>query len=224
MALFVADAALVYAKKKDYNKIKTPGGKNMGREVEIKLRAADTQQLEKVFAALKACAFAAEEKEIAMHTRYFDTPESVLRGRKWTLRIRWENDMDVLTFKTKGENHCRGEWNLQRSAAGFSPTKEELRALVEAGAPELLLELTALQVTCEAEFIRRAAMLTLEEGTKIELAADVGRLRGKQEQEDFCELELELYSGSYEKMAELAKNTGLTEEPMSKAARAMRLR
>ena len=224
MAYFVADAALVYAKKKDYNIIKIGGRKNMGHEVEIKLRAADTRQLEQAFAALKACAFAAKEKEIAMHTRYFDTPEGILREKKWTLRIRRENETDVLTFKTKEENHCRGEWNLQRSEDCSSPTKEELRALVEAGAPELLLELTALQVTCEAEFTRRAAMLTLEEGSKIELAADIGRLRGRETQEDFCELELELYSGSYEKMAELAKKSGLAEEPMSKAARAMRLR
>lgn len=196
----------------------------MGREVEIKLRAADVQQLEQAFAAVKAYACTAEEKEIAMHTRYFDTPEGVLRGKKWTLRIRQENDTNVLTFKTKGEDHCRGEWNLQRSEGSLLPTKGELQALVEDGAPELVRELGALQVICEAEFVRRAAMLTLTDGTKIEMAADVGKLRGGQTQEDFCELELELYSGSYEKMAELAKCTGLAEEPMSKAARAMRLR
>lgn len=195
----------------------------MGREVEIKLRAADPGELERVYTAVKESACAAEEKEIAMHTRYFDTPEGVLRSRKWTLRIRRENDVYVLTFKTKGENHCRGEWNLRGSGGSLPPTKEELRALVEAGAPERLAELDGLQVICEAEFTRRTAMLNLTDGTKIELAADTGILRGRQEQEDFCELELELYSGSYEKMAELARHTGLAEEPMSKAARAMRL-
>ncbi len=196
----------------------------MGREVEIKLRAEDAGQLEKIFAEVKACDNTAEEKEIAMHTCYFDTREGTLRERKWTLRTRRENDDNVLTFKTKGDNHCRGEWSLQRREGSLLPTQEELQMLVDDGAPELLLELHGLQVTCEAEFTRRAAMLTFEDGTQIELAADCGILRGRQTQEDFCELELELYSGSFERMEELAKGTGLAEEPMSKAARAMRLR
>ena len=196
----------------------------MGREIEIKLRAEDAVQLEKAFTEVKAWDRAAEEKEIAMHTCYFDTPEGALRERKWTLRTRRENDDNVLTFKTKGDNHCRGEWSLQRMPEDLFPMQEELVRLVADGAPELLLELQRLQVTCEAVFFRRAAMLRLEDGTQIELAADTGKLRGKQEEESFCELELELYSGSYEKMAELAGCTGLKEEQMSKAARAMRLR
>jgi len=196
----------------------------MGKEIEIKLRAGDPEQLQAAYEKLKAEAMHAEEQTIAMHTRYFDTPEGILRKRKWTLRTRQENDENVLTCKTKGENHCRGEWSIKRDTEAEVPTQQELQALAADGAPELLLVLGALQVTCEAKFIRRAAMLTMTDGTKIELAADVGVLRGREEEEAFCELELELYSGSYDAMLRLAGQTGFPEEVRSKAVRAMRLR
>lgn len=196
----------------------------MGKEIEIKLRAENSTQLLAAFEKIKAEADKAEEQTIAMHTRYFDTAEGELRNRKWTLRTRQENDVNVLTCKTKGENHCRGEWNLKRDTDAAAPTQQELQALVMNGAPELFLSLSSLYVTCEAEFTRRAAMLTMDDGTAIELAADVGVLCGKEEEEVLCEMELELYAGNYDTMLQLAKSTGLSEEPMSKAARAMRLK
>lgn len=196
----------------------------MGKEIEIKLRAENSAQLQSIFERIRAEAVQAEEKTIAMHTRYFDTPEGTLRDRKWTLRTRQENEENVLTCKTKGENHCRGEWNRKRDASAEAPTQQELQALVADGAPELFLTLSALYVTCEAEFTRRAAMLTMDDGTVIELAADMGVLRGREEDEVLCELELELYGGSYDTMQRLAKETGLSEELLSKAARAMRLK
>ena len=196
----------------------------MGKEIEIKLSAEGPTQLQAAYDRVKAEAMQAEERTIAMHTRYFDTPEGVLRERKWTLRTRQENEVNVLTCKTKGENHCRGEWNLKRDNDNEAPMQRELQALVADGAPELLLTLGSLRVTCEAEFTRQAAMLTMADGTKIELAADVGVLRGRAEEEKLCELELELYGGSYDIMLWLAKETGLSEETLSKAARAMRLR
>ena len=196
----------------------------MGKEIEIKLRAEDPAQLQAAFEQIRAEARLAEEKTVAMHTRYFDTPDGVLRKRKWTLRTRQENDVNVLTCKTKGENHCRGEWNLKRDPNAAAPTQQELQALVADGAPELFLTLSSLYVTCEAKFTRRAAMLTMDDGTAIELAADVGVLRGREEEEALCELELELYAGSYDTMLQLAKSTGLSEEPLSKAVRAMRLK
>lgn len=196
----------------------------MGQEIEIKLRAQSKDELGAAFERLKKAGQTEDERKIAMHTRYFDTNDGTLRTKKWTLRTRQENDAHVLTFKTKGEGHCRGEWNLERIEDGSQPTRQELLELVSRGAPELLLELGALEVCCEAKFVRHAAMLNLSDGTKVELAADEGQLRGREEHLDFYELELELYGGSYEKMLLLAKQTALSEEPLSKAARAMVLR
>ena len=195
----------------------------MGREIEYKLRAADERELFQVYETLRSrFAGEAEERVIRMHTRYFDTLDRSLRQRRWTLRIRQENDRQVLTCKTPGRGHSRGEWSLDRTAAAETPQRFELCALAEAGAPEELCALSELAAICGARFTRRCVMLELS-GARIEMAADLGYLYGPQEREALCELELELYGGSVETLAALAALTGLREEPMSKFARAQRL-
>ena len=194
----------------------------MGQEIEYKLRAANEQELYRVYEALRSRYAAGEERVIRMHTRYFDTGDRCLRQRRWTLRIRQENDRQVLTCKTPGRGHSRGEWSLDRTGAGETPQHIELCALADAGAPEELRGLAELSAVCGARFIRRCVMLELS-GTSIELAADVGHLYGPHEQEALCELELELFGGSLETLSALAALTGLQEESMSKFARAQRL-
>lgn len=196
----------------------------MGQEIEYKLRAESREQLESVYEGLKCRAEASDERIISMHTRYLDTPERFLGSRKWMLRIRRENKHQVMTCKTPGKNHARGEWNLERRLDTPLPQPQELEALTALGAPAEIAALSGLGVSCEAVFTRRCTMLRLPDGTKVELAADVGRLCGRTESVDFCELELELYGGSEETLAEFASLAALPEEPLSKAARALRLR
>ncbi len=196
----------------------------MGVEIEYKLRAESGEQLSSAYQRLKACGQVGNARMIAMHTRYFDTQSRDLQSRKWTLRIRQENEKQVLTFKTPGENYHRGEWNLERLSDSPVPEPEELAALVAAGAPEDLLHLSGFCAVCRAEFIRNCTMLTLDDGTRIELAADCGKLYGQTECAQFYELELELYGGSEQHLSQLAKLAGLPEEPRSKAARALCLK
>ncbi len=195
----------------------------MGQEIEYKLRAENEAALFSVYEQLKSTADISEERRIAMHTRYLDTPERFLRANRVTLRIRQEDAQQVITVKTPGKNHVRGEWNLKRVLDTPFPQQEELQALVADGAPALLLRLSSVGVTCEAKFVRTCCMLTLSEGTRIELAADVGELAGKTRRQDLCELELELYGGSVEQLIRLASMTGLPEELQSKQTRALRL-
>ena len=194
----------------------------MGLEIEYKLRAKDEQELARVYEDLRARFDSGEERVIRMHTRYFDTPDRVLRSRRWTLRIRQENDVEVLTCKTPGRGRSRGEWSLDRTGEGPAPQTGELCALADLGAPEALRGLTGLEAVCGARFTRRCVMLELPDA-RIELAADVGELYGPREREALCELELELYGGSYARLSALAALTGLPEEGMSKFARAQRL-
>ncbi len=196
----------------------------MGQEIEYKLRAENEAALFSVYERLKSTGSVSEERRISMHTRYLDTPERFLRANRVTLRIRQENDAQVITVKTPGINHVRGEWNLKRVCDTPFPQREEICALVNEGAPKLLLMLPSFFVTCEAVFIRTCCMLTLPEGTRIELAADVGELAGKTERQSLCELELELYGGSPEQLARLASMTGLPEELKSKQFRALHLK
>ena len=194
----------------------------MGQEIEYKLRARDEQELSTVYERLRARFAAEEERVIRMHTRYFDTPDRLLRERRWTLRIRQENDQQVLTCKTPGKGRSRGEWSLVRCDLSDTPQPEELRALADSGAPEALCTLPDLVQVCGARFTRRCIMLELEDA-RIEMAADVGELFGTEEREALCELELELYGGRFEVLSALAALTGLPEEPRSKFSRAQRL-
>ena len=194
----------------------------MGREIEYKLRAAGSAELTQAYTQVLACAEAGPERIIEMHTRYFDTPGHDLRDRRWTLRIRRENDRAILTCKTPGEGRSRGEWELVRQTDAPCPTSAELCALAELGAPEELRKLQGLEQVCGARFIRRCTMLTLPDA-RIELAADEGELFGAQERRPMFELELELYGGSEQRLAELAAIAGLPEEILSKQARAMQL-
>lgn len=194
----------------------------MGLEIEYKLRARDEQELGRVYEDLRSRFAAGGERVLRMHTRYFDTPDRLLREKRWTLRIRQENDKQVLTCKTPGKGRSRGEWSLVRTDPAPTPRSAELEALAALGAPEALCGLTGLTAICGARFTRRCVMLELPEA-RIEMAADTGELYGPQSREPLCELELELYGGSLAALSALAACAGLPEEPLSKFARAQRL-
>ena len=196
----------------------------MGQEIEYKLRADSRMELMEAYRRVIASAEAGEEQTILMETRYFDTPSRELQAKKRMLRIRRENEQQVLTCKTPAGEHARGEWSLPRTLSEAAPQPVELEALIAMGAPEELRTLSGLCVFCGAKFTRRCTMLSFEDGTRVELAADEGQLLGQTERVDFCELELELYGGDEQKLSALAAVAGLPEEPLSKAARAFRLR
>ena len=194
----------------------------MGQEIEYKLKARNAKELTAAYIRVRACAAASPDRRIEMYTRYFDTPEGILRDRRWTLRIRQENDQQVLTCKTPGKGHSRGEWELNRTADTPEPSREELCALAEMGAPEVLCGLAPLKQVCGARFTRICTMLELSDA-RIELSADSGVLFGSQTSEELYELELELYGGNADRLAELAQIAALPEERSSKQARAMLL-
>lgn len=195
----------------------------MGREIEFKFRADNCDELYKVYEQLKMNSVCSDERQIVMHTRYLDTPDRVFKRNKWMLRIREENDNQVLTMKTSESNHVRGEWNVQRLTTSEYPMESELLALVHLGAPLELNSVNEFFNVCEAKFIRTCVMLSYLDGTRIELAADHGVLCGENEVQKFQELELELYEGSVDRLIELAESIELPEEPLSKIERALRL-
>lgn len=103
--------------------------------------------------------------------------------------------------------------------------------LIEAGAPkelERLLDGRELLPLCGAEFTRNAAVMRFEDGSEAELALDTGILSGNGRIAAVRELELELLSGSEERMLQFAQDLGprryqLTAQPLSKFARAAAL-
>ena len=189
----------------------------MAREFELKYRCDS--------AALAAIAkqygdFAVTE----METTYYDTFDLKMAFHHWTLRKRMENGVAVCTFKSPSENGGRNEWEVE-----CDQILPGILQLCQAGAPWELMRATAggIQPFCGAKFTRLSKLLTLEDGTKVELALDQGYLTGGSHKQDFAEVEVELKEGSEESAVLFAKllahRFSLTPEPEAKVVRARKL-
>ncbi len=201
----------------------------MGLEIECKLAVESRSLLDRILCDTSLSLLtAAPWREKRMRTTYFDTTEQFFRTLHWTLRLRKENDRQLICLKTpqKAQYTC-SEWQAEVQAFD----EAALRHLVELGAPQELLQYTLqtkLLPVCGAEFLRRCVMLRLSDGSMAELAGDDGVLFGATQRLAFTELELELYDGKPDEMLALAQvlceQYGLTERTESKFMRAKQLR
>lgn len=198
----------------------------MGMELEFKLAAENPAVLEKILSD-QAVAQVRQGgyRLLEMSTVYYDTPDRKLSQRRWTLRLRQENQDLVATLKTPAQGRARNEWECPAGNI-----QDAIPLLVEASAPTELADLLAAQPPmplCVARFTRRAADLVFADGTVCELAGDVGLLGGGGKEEPLCEVEIELKSGNAEVAQafarELQSRFGLREELRSKFARAAAL-
>ena len=164
--------------------------------------------------------FSGESRVIKMETTYYDTPDFSLSNKKRMLRCRLENDTAVCTLKVPAGDNARGEYDCR--CRDIQEAAEKLCKLAEV---EDLTPAELLPV-CNARFTRIAKTLTFPAFTA-ELALDNGVLTGGGSQMPLCEVEVELLSGNGEAMAafaeEMAKEIGLTPEPLSKFRRALAL-
>ena len=198
----------------------------MGMELEYKLAVPNPALLERIlFDEQVAQVRQGGYTLINMATIYYDTPDRRLNTRRWTLRLRQENNRLVATLKTPGTGRARGEWECEASSIHAA-----IPLLLEAGAPAELPEVLdgePLIPVCAAQFTRRAANLAFADGTVCELCGDIGMLMGGSNEESLCEVELELKSGTAETaeafVGELMDRFDLQEEPRSKFARASAL-
>ena len=189
----------------------------MGREFELKYRADAA-------ALLKIRTVYGDFTTTEMETTYYDTFDLKLAFHHWTLRKRMENGVAVCTFKSPVENGGRNEWEVHCDSI-----LPGIMTLCQAGAPWELMRATAggVQPFCGAKFTRLSKMLTLEDGTAVELALDEGILTGGSRSQPFAEVEVELKEGSEESAAlfanMLAAKFALTPEPEAKVVRARKL-
>ena len=183
----------------------------MGTEFELKYRAPHPQVLDAILEGSSPVTY-------QRATTYFDTPDRAFSARKWTVRVRQENERSVVTCKTPGANNCRGEWDTD----GAHPL-EALAALVSKGAPGELLEIRDLIPVCGARFTRRAVTVDLGDAVA-ELACDLGCLTGGGKECPLCEVEVELKSGNPDTVVRyaetIARKSHLEPEPKSKFQRA----
>ena len=189
----------------------------MAIEFELKFRCPE-QAIERLRQAVPG-----QERLYAMQTTYYDTPDGALSARRYTLRLRQENDLRICTLKCPAEDGGRGEFELECDS--IQPAIPALCKL--SGIPDLL-QLTAGGVVpvCGARFQRIAKTFTWQDAT-MELALDRGVLTGGGREIALCEAELELKEGSRETVrayaAMLAAAHGLVPEHGSKFRRALAL-
>lgn len=189
----------------------------MGIEFELKFRATPDQH-----SAIRGNV-PGQEEIVSMETTYYDTPDSALSERRYTLRRRMENNRSVCTLKIPAGDLGRGEFEVESPDIETAiPMLCKLSGLTD------LLPLTACGVipVCGARFTRIAKTLTLEDCT-VELALDRGILSGGGKDTPLCEVEVELKSGNRDTAcmyaAALAATYGLTPERHSKFRRALAL-
>ena len=197
----------------------------MGVELEIKLEVNDMQLLDCILCDARVRAkMTGPFAYVPMQTTYFDTADGQLSRRRWMLRVRAEGETSVVTMKTAAEGYERGEWSVQAEVLD-----EAIKPLVAQGAPKELEQIAQSEwiPVCGAKFTRILANLEFSDGSRCELAGDIGDLIGAGRYAPLCELELELKDGSADAMLALAEELkatyGLKEERRSKFARARAL-
>lgn len=201
----------------------------MGKELEYKLHIADEKTLAAILADAKIAALRQGGwLERQMKTAYYDAADRRFAARKWTFRHRIEGEKSIVCVKTPTEDfHTRGEWQVEADRIDL----HAVEALLLAGAPKELVYLYGagdVAAFCGAEFTRKSCMLRFADGSLAELAGDHGILHGSTEKVPFTELELELYEGNPDEMLAfvdyLKAQYSLSEQPLSKIARAMKLK
>ncbi len=159
---------------------------------------------------------------------YYETPDKWLRGHDMGLRIRGENGRYEMTMKIAGRVtgglHQRPEYNVALS----EPTLD-LAQLPQEVWPngELPADLASrVQPLFSTDFYREKWLVDVD-GSRIEIALDLGEVKAGECAEPICELELELLSGETRAVLKLANQlvsqAGLRQGSLSKAARGYHL-
>lgn len=193
-------------------------------EIELKLRLAPGSH-----AALERVPALGAVRPERRHeiTRYFDTPDTLLAAKGFTLRVRTSGDSRVQTLKTAASNGSaaarRGEWEWP-----ITDETPELGRLAETPAGDLIAALHGkLEPVFSTDIHRSTRQMSLDGGTRVEAALDEGTIEAGQAREPVDELELELKQGAlgplYRLAIDLHEAAPMWIAPQSKAARGYRL-
>lgn len=160
---------------------------------------------------------------------YFDTSDNWLRKHDIGLRIRRFDEVYVQTVKTAGRVvaglHQRPEYNAEHTCNIPNLTLHPQDIWPEGKSIEQLdVELMPLFAT---DFTREQWLVSMTDGSQIEIAFDQGVVTSGDKQDDICEVELELKSGQTDALFTLARmiseQGGVRLGNLSKAARGYRL-
>jgi inorganic triphosphatase YgiF len=156
---------------------------------------------------------------------YLDTPEHALKAAGIALRLRRDGRRWIQTVKAGRAIHG----GLQQSAELESPApggRVSLASIPDAAVRDAVvgrLDGAALQPVCETVIRRTAGEVALADGTRAELAVDVGEIRAEGRSAELREAEIELIEGSPAGLFDIARalfpDGGLRFSRLSKSAR-----
>ena len=203
----------------------------MAKETEIKLRASRA-----TLAALREHPLLKKRNKSGwqhgeLFNQYYDTAERDLARARVALRLRRDGEQYIQTLKSRGQSVAglseRNEWDWHLDKA-----KLDLKKLTDECWPAELagLDKKSLKPIFTTDFTRDKAEIAWGRGKAkvvIEAALDQGKVVAGTQEEEICELELELREGDpaalLELAAELAASLPLMPCDISKAERGYRL-
>lgn len=142
-----------------------------------------------------------------LRTLYFDTPDFKLAGHGIALRVRRAGRRWVQTLKTEGEKSGGLSKRLELETAVGKPIPDFSRLPAEAADRLVKKKWRARLVPVyETRFLRTAWNLRAPDGSRVEVALDVGEIVAGKRSEALCEVELELKSGAANALYDLAQN------------------
>lgn len=194
-------------------------------EVELKF-ILDEASPKEFWARVKASGLAKGSPTTkTLRSIYLDTSEHALKKAGIALRLRRDGRRWVQTVKTRAELHggLSQVGEVENPAPGGRVC---LEAIPDASVRDEVLQCVngaPLQPVCETVIKRSASELSLADGTRAELAVDVGQILAGGRSADLSEVEIELLEGSPTGLFEIAHvlfpDGGLRFSRFSKAAR-----
>lgn len=176
----------------------------MAQEVELKLRLPPEAVARLRRLALPGAAPGSRGVSEQLHSIYFDTPELALRRAGLALRLRRAGRRWVQTLKGGGGAeaglHRRSEWECVVPGPELDLARLRTPAAALLHQPEVREALRPVFIT---EFRRRRRLLRFEGGDLVEFCVDRGEVRTEHAALPICEIELELKSGSPQRLFDL---------------------
>ncbi|GLS29264.1 Inorganic triphosphatase YgiF, contains CYTH and CHAD domains [Mesorhizobium albiziae] len=194
-------------------------------EIELKF-ILDEPTSSEFWARVKASKLAnGRPRTKTLRSIYLDTPEHALKKAGIALRLRRDGRRWIQTVKTGAELH--GGLSQVGEVENFAPGGRLcLEAIPDASVRDEVLQCVngaPLQPVCETMIKRSTTELALEDGTRAELAADVGEVRAGKRSAELREVEIELIEGNPGGLFDIAHvlfpDGGLRFSRLSKAAR-----
>ena len=182
----------------------------MADEIELKFLVEDTDVVSKIETYLKAENLSYTHNQKTLINSYFDTPDMAFRKLDFGLRTR--------TYKTATETSSEQTIKTSGQVVGGLHKRPEYNANINSNQPELSLFPDDIwpshtnpnhlqeKLIClfSTDFERHTWVLTLDNGSEVELVYDYGEVKSGDRATQINEVEIELSHGSTDALFDLA--------------------